>query len=146
VPYGDVTLADVDHTARFVAGCYAAFPTFERFTAYSMFYFAAASYSEMARRLKVHSASARFLGADRKPFAEELLRLSPQVHAGSPGYAASVAHAIDPLNIAGLSDPAKRNWYPVDLRDTVLGAAKLGVTEEQIACDILQTLSFAGDR
>ncbi len=65
--YADVTLAEADHTARFIAGCYAAFPRFEQFAAYSMFYFAAASYSEMARRLGVHAADARFLGADRTP-------------------------------------------------------------------------------
>lgn len=31
--YGDTTLAEADHTARFIAGCYAAFPAFDRFTA-----------------------------------------------------------------------------------------------------------------
>ncbi len=46
-------------------------------------------------------------------------------------YVAEVAAAIEPLNIAGLCDPGKRNWYPVDLQDTVRGAAKLGVTPEQ---------------
>lgn len=129
--YADVTLVEADHTARFIAGCYAAFPRFEQFTAYSMFYFAAASYSEMARRLGVDSAAARFLGADRTAFAQALARLSPQVHGAEPEYAAAVARSIEPLNIAGLCDPGKRNWYPVDLQDTVRGAAKLGVTEAQ---------------
>jgi hypothetical protein len=44
-----------------------------------------------------------------------------------------VARAIEPLNIAGLCDAAKRNWYPVDLQDTIRGAAKLGVTHEQVS-------------
>ena len=48
--YADITLAEADHTARFIAGCYAAFSSFDQFTAYSMFYFAAASFSEMAPR------------------------------------------------------------------------------------------------
>ena len=129
--YADATLAEADHTARFIAGCYAAFPRFDQFTAYSMFYFAAASFSEMARRLGVNSGAARFLGADRTAFAQALVRLSPQVYAPEPTYASAVARSIEPLNIAGLCDPGKRNWYPVDLQDTVRGAAKLGVTEEQ---------------
>ena len=131
VECADLTLADVDHTARFVAGCYAAFPRFEQFTAYSMFYFAAASFAEMSRRLGVPSAEPRFLAADRTSFADALVGLSPQSRAFDDRYAAGVARAIEPLNIAGLCDAAKRNWYPVDLQDTVRGAAKLGVTAEQ---------------
>ena len=126
----DRALADVDHTARFVAGCYAAFPRFAQFTAYSMFYFAAASFAEMSRRLGVPSPEPRFLAADRTSFAEALVGLSPQSRVFDARYAADVARAIEPLNIAGLCDAAKRNWYPVDLQDTVRGAAKLGVTEE----------------
>ena len=142
----DMTLADVDHTARFVAGCYAAFPCFEQFAAYSMFYFAAASFAEMSRRLGVQGANPRFLGADRPDFAGALAELSPQSRAFDARYAADIARSIEPLNIAGLCDAAKRNWYPVDLQDTIRGAAKLGVTEDKIACDIVQTLNLVGDR
>ncbi|MGH9241853.1 MAG: NAD(P)/FAD-dependent oxidoreductase [Vicinamibacterales bacterium] len=138
--YADVTLAEADHTARFIAGCYAAFPRFDQFTAYSMFYFAAASFSEMARRLGVNSGAARFLGADRTAFAEALARLSPQSHGPDPDYAAAVARSIEPLNIAGLCDPGKRNRYPVDVRDIVRGARKLGVSTVSF-----QTSSVAGE-
>jgi FADH2 O2-dependent halogenase len=129
-PYAAITLADVDHTARFVAGCYAAFSRFEQFAAYSMFYFAAASFAEMSRRLGVPSPEPRFLAADRTSFAAAVTALSPQSRPFDERYAADVARAIEPLNIAGLCDAAKRNWYPVDLQDTVRGAAKLGVTTE----------------
>ena len=141
--YAQVTLAEVDHTARFIAGCYAAFPRFTQFADYSMFYFAAASFAEMARRLRVNAQESRFLASDRSAFAEALVRLSPQSRPHDSQYAADVASAVEPINIAGLCDPDKRHWYPVDLQDTVRGAAKLGVTEEQIACDILQTFTFA---
>ena len=143
--YADITLAEADHTARFIAGCYSAFPRFQQFADYSMFYFAAASFGEMSRRLSVHPDSARFLALDRPAFAQALLRLSPQLREYDARYRRKVTRAIDPINIAGLCDPSKRNWYPVDLHDTVRGAAKLGVTEERIACDILQTFTFAGD-
>jgi FADH2 O2-dependent halogenase len=126
--YSATTLAEADHTARFIAGCYAAFPRFRDFTAYSMFYFAAASYSEMARRLGVQPESARFLGGDRESFADAMVRLSPATFAAGDDYARDVALAIDPLNIAGLCDPPKRNWYDVNPDDAIGGAAKLGVS------------------
>jgi FADH2 O2-dependent halogenase len=127
--YASATLADIDHTAAFVGGCYAAFPRFEAFTSYSMFYFAAASYAEMARRIDGARRPSRFLCADR--FGADTLRLSPSSQSDSVGeaeYRAAVAAAIEPLNIAGLCDANKRNWYAVDLEDAVRGAGKLGVT------------------
>src|SRR5688572_17848285 len=130
--YADVTLAEADHTARFIAGCYAAFPRFQQFAAYSMFYFAAASYSEMARRLGVHARAGRFLCADRPAFREATLRWSPARRPHDGEYERDVARAIDPLNIAGLANPANRNWYRVDVDDTIRAAAKLGVAREEV--------------
>jgi FADH2 O2-dependent halogenase len=130
--YTDVTLAEADHTARFIAGCYAAFPCFEQFAAYSMFYFAAASYAEMSRRLGVHARDARFLASHRTAFADALVKLSPQFRRPDPRYAADVADAIEPINIAGLCDPRKRNWYRVDFDDTIRAASKLGVTAAEV--------------
>ena len=43
-----------------------------------------------------------------------------------------VSDATDRINIAGLCDPARQNWYPVDLEDTVREAAKLGLTSERV--------------
>jgi FADH2 O2-dependent halogenase len=130
--YSETTLAEADHTARFIAGGYAAFPRFREFTTYSMFYFAAASYSEMARRLGVQSASSRFLAGDRAAFADEMIRLSPATFAADEHYARDVAAAIAPLNIAGLCDPSKRNWYGVNVEDAIRGASKLGVPPEAV--------------
>ncbi len=135
--YGGITLSEADHTARFIAGCYAAFPRFEAFTAYSMFYFAAASFSEMARRLGVQPATARFLCAHRPDFAAATGALSPaaqgQAAPSAPSaYDRQVAAAVEALNIAGLCDAAKRNWYGADLEDAVRGAAKLGVMPEAV--------------
>jgi FADH2 O2-dependent halogenase len=46
--------------------------------------------------------------------------------------AKEVARAIEPFNIAGLGDPGRRNWYPVDANDLVYGADKLQSTKEEI--------------
>jgi hypothetical protein len=37
-----------------------------------------------------------------------------------------VAAAVATINIAGLCDPSKRNWYDVDVAETIAAAAKLG--------------------
>ncbi len=125
--YAAATEAEADHTARFVGGCYAAFPRFGAFTAYAMFYFAAASFGEMARRLDAPARPRRFLCADHPEFAAATIRLAPPRRDEAASYAREVTAAVDCLNIAGLSDPSKRNWYGVDLDDVVRGAAKLGL-------------------
>jgi FADH2 O2-dependent halogenase len=132
--YVAATLDDADRTARFIAGSYAGFHQFPMFTAYSMFYFAAASFAEMARRLASSRAPRRFLCGDSIPFASALDQLSPAAgRAENFGdYANRVASAVAGWNVAGLCDSAKKNWYAVDLEDTVRGAAKLGLSEEQV--------------
>lgn len=132
--YGRITMADADHTARFIAACYAAFPRFDNFISYSMFYFAAASYSEMARRLDCRHPARRFLAADRQPFASAMLEAGRRLRHSSrtSSFTAQVKEAIEPLNIAGLCDDSKRNWYGVDFNDVIAGAAKLGKKSPEI--------------
>jgi len=135
--YSRTTLEEAAHTARFVAGCYAGFPAFDSFTAYSMFYFAAASFSEMMRRLgKVPPG---FLGAADAQFADDLTRLSP---AGEhPADLTRAATAIDRINIAGLCDSSKRNWYDIDLEDPIREAAKLDATPDTVRGMLSQLLA-----
>jgi tetracycline 7-halogenase / FADH2 O2-dependent halogenase len=132
------SLPEADHTARFIAGCYAAFPRFADFTAWSMFYFAAASYSEMARRLHGDAWSRPFLFAPQGPYehndtaiARAMTELSP-ARGQVPNLTQRVATAIAPINVAGLADPGKRNWYGVDAEETAAAAEKLGATAGQI--------------
>jgi FADH2 O2-dependent halogenase len=125
--YSRMTLAESMHAARFVAGCYAGFRDFAAFTAYSMFYFAAASFSEMTRRLG--RVPPGFLCAGDPRFVDDLARLSPLESIADP---ADVAAAVERMNIAGLCDASKRNWYGVDLEDPVRGAARLGATPDAV--------------
>ena len=132
--YGDATLADADRTARFIAGSYAGFRDFPMFASYSMFYFAAASFSEMARRLDSPRTPRGFLCGDSDRFSSAMTRLSP-VATGDvehDRYERDVATAIADWNVAGLCDPDKRNWYGVDLDDTIRGADKLRLTRNQV--------------
>jgi FADH2 O2-dependent halogenase len=132
--YGDRTLADADLTARFIAGSYAGFRRFGAFAAYSMFYFAAASFSEMARRLSSSRTPRGFLCGDSPAFTSALERLSPAVHTAADieHYEDEVAAAVDDQNIAGLCDRGKQNWYAVELEDTIRTAGKLGLTPEEV--------------
>ena len=41
--------------------------------------------------------------------------------------------AVEPINIAGLSNPHRRNWYPVDANDLLNSAAKLQSTKHEIS-------------
>jgi FADH2 O2-dependent halogenase len=131
--YAAATLEDADRTARFIAGSYAGFRQFPMFTAYSMFYFAAASFGEMARRLTSPRTPRRFLCGDSHPFASALDRLSPAVRRDDGGhYLQHVASAVGGWNVAGLCDAGKNNWYGIDLEDTIRAAGKLGMTPEDV--------------
>jgi len=141
--YSATTLAEADHTARFVAGCYAGFPRFDAFVQYSMFYFAAASYAEMARRVAPERAAAGFLRAQDPVFAAAMSALSPATWNHESGhYASAVARAVDAINIAGLCDGRKQNWYGADAADAIEGAQKLGVPPRDVAA-ALTALGFS---
>ena len=140
--YAQATLAEADHVARFIAGCYAAFPRFEDFTAWSMFYFAAASFSELSRRLHGdgrlghrslgEGGSRGFLLSQDERFVAAMNRLSPKADLKVGLSSAGVAAAIAPINVAGLADPAKRNWYDVNVEDAVGAAHKLNAAPDAI--------------
>ncbi len=144
--YSRTTLMEADHTADFVAGCYAAFPQFDLFTSLSMVYFAAASYCEMARRLGLNHLAQHFLAVDHPSFANVPGRLSQILRHNhcfdSILFTAQVKEQIDCLNVAGLCDRRKRNWYDVDLEDVILRAEKLEITSEEMR-RFLETASWA---
>ncbi len=144
--YSGLTLQDADCTARLVGASYAAFANFPLFAELSMFYFAAASYSEMARRLKRPYLVRRFLAADHPLFGPAMVECEDRVR--RPGstdiasFSGRVRDGIEPINIAGLCDTNKRNWYGVDLEDVVIGADKLGFTPDEMR-DKLATATWA---
>lgn len=161
---------EAEAAARLVGASYAGFRHFPLFAAFSMFYFAAASFSEMARRLGSDALEPRpgaarapgetraripaedsdggdlfpnglrtpplFLRVDHPTFGPDFARLAGRLSAASvqtadsapTSFARAVCAAVEPLNIAGLCDPQKRNWYPVNLRDLLENAMKLGMS------------------
>ncbi len=126
--YADRTQAELDVTARLVGAMYAAFGDWRRFTALAHLYFAAASYTEAARRLgRPELAGDAFLMTAHPEFGPALERCLTRRAA-----AADVRRAIAPFNVAGLMDDARRNWYPCDARDLLAAAPKLRATEGEV--------------
>ncbi|HSP95160.1 MAG TPA: hypothetical protein VLU06_11450, partial [Thermoanaerobaculia bacterium] len=140
--YADETLSEADSAALLVSALYTSFRDFPLFAAISKLYFAAASFTEAARRLSRRDAPRSFLCADHPVFGpafEESCRAALAASArGGPRSAEReellrrIDRAIEPLDVAGLRDAARRNWHPVRAEDLVAGAHKLGATREQI--------------
>ena len=43
-----------------------------------------------------------------------------------------IFRALEPVDVAGLSDHSRRNWHAVEARDLLNGAGKLGVREADL--------------
>jgi len=105
-----------------IHGCYTGFARFELMTAFTMMYFAAATFSEHRHRLGRNDPASAFLSADVPGFTEAVTTAYARVRtlAGTrdlapqdvSAYQREVADLIAPYNVAGLCDPARRNMYP----------------------------------
>jgi tetracycline 7-halogenase / FADH2 O2-dependent halogenase len=130
--YERLAKRELEQTSRLIAASYAAFRSFPAFADLSMLYFAAASFAEMARRLDHGYLATQFLLQNQPAFHRLFQGHTGAALAGRPSSAAAVASDLAPFNIAGLCDPAKRNWYGVDLNDVIAGAAKLHATPDEV--------------
>jgi len=144
--YAAQTDADLLATSRLIAALYANLNNFPVFVSLSLLYFAAVSYSETVRRLgKPHLASS-FLLRDHPDFGPVSRRLleyarQPLTQDESQVLSSEIQQAIGPINVAGLGNPARRNWYPVDPDDLLRSASKLDATEPEVIA-LLQRCGF----
>lgn len=105
------------------------------FQALTMLYFAAASYSETALRLGKDEQAPGFLLRGRPgfhPALRDLCRQARQKTLPERTFRDRVARTIEPINVAGLSDPRKRNWYPVEVADLHSNRDKLDADAQAI--------------
>jgi len=128
------TFLEVDASALLVSALYARFDDFPVFAALTHLYFAAASFAESARRLGRPALSGAFLSADHPTFGPALARCCRMALDGGDrdDVLAAVRQAVEPLDVIGLGDASRRNWYPVDPRDLHAAAHKLGATHGEI--------------
>jgi FADH2 O2-dependent halogenase len=137
----DTYATQTDHellaTARLIAALYANMSNFPVFTALSLLYFAAASYSEAARRLGKPELVSSFLLCEHPVFGPECVRLferaqRPRAKTESAELIRDILLAIEPFNVAGLGRPGRRNWYAVEANDLLESAGKLDATHDEI--------------
>jgi FADH2 O2-dependent halogenase len=135
--YSSQTLRELDATAALVGALYAQLHDFEAFAALTQLYFAAASFAESARRLGRPELATEFLLLNRAPFAKVLrdgcaAARQPLTGSARGSFFQLIAGAIEPINVAGLGDAARRNWYPALAADLLAAAPKLGAGREEM--------------
>ncbi|AHG91562.1 tryptophan halogenase [Gemmatirosa kalamazoonensis] len=139
--YDAALAAEATQIDRLVAGAYEAMAHFELLAAHAMLYFATVSFAEVGQRLAPEDDAtwSGFLGvgdAVTEPLPGEALRrlrtLSPADADARRAFAAWVADAIHPRNVAGLADPSRHNLYPVDLDTLIDRHALLGMTRAAV--------------
>jgi FADH2 O2-dependent halogenase len=135
--YARQTTAELLAAERLVAALYANMNDFELFKRLSLLYFAAASFSETARRLGKPELAPGFLLHDHPAFGPKA-RLCAERACGqrTPEQRMELLKQIDetirPVDVAGLGDRTRRDWYPVEARDLFAAAPRLGVGEAEI--------------
>ena len=136
--YGDLLGQEADHVQKLVAGAYGTMRDFDRFAAYSLVYFATASFAEASQRLLPAPADGwawnGFLGST-DPVTREMLDRALSA-LGRPDFEEEIRKAIAPRNLAGLADPARNRLYPVAMEPLVENAGLLGLTREEIRREI----------
>ena len=135
--YEQQTLKELLIAESMVAALYACMDNSPKFTAVSLLYFAAASFSETARRLnRAELAGESFLAVEHPEFGPRLRGCLEVVWGNKgnslPALAEQIRAAVRTIDVAGLSDPSRRNWYPARAEDALAAAPKLGVSEDEI--------------
>jgi tetracycline 7-halogenase / FADH2 O2-dependent halogenase len=123
-------------TARLIGAMYSSMADFPVFVSLSLLYFAAASFSETARRLgKTHLAQSFLLHDDPRFQVSNLLTRAREVRSEPARQALcdDIRRLIEPFNVAGLGDPRRRNWYPTEAEDLLTAAPKLGADRKEMA-------------
>lgn len=147
--YARETDAELVAASRLIAALYKNMDNFPVFVSLSLLYFAAASFSETARRLGKPHLAPSFLLHDHETFGPACLQIferAMQARTGSesPKLTQDILRAIGPINVAGLGDAVKRNWYPVDAEDLLRSAHKLDAGREEILA-LLDRCGFSTD-
>jgi FADH2 O2-dependent halogenase len=141
--YSEQTDAELVTVSNLIGSLYANMGYFPVFVALSLLYFAAASFSEAARRLgRTQLDSSFLLGSDPVfgPACREFFERArqPLNRDETKELVRDIFAAIEPFNVAGLGRPERRNWYPVEAKDLFESAHKLGATHDEVAAMLLR--------
>jgi len=134
--------AELLAAGRLIGSLYRSMGRFPVFASVSLLYFTAVIYSETVRRLGKPELAQTFLLHDDAYFGARCREFYGRVDwAESKAFCDEIVRAIEPLNLAGLGDARRRNWYPVEARDLYESAFKVGATEREISA-LLERAGF----
>jgi FADH2 O2-dependent halogenase len=144
--YAQQTDDELLATARLIGAMYRTMDDFPIFRSLSLLYFAAASYSEVARRLHKPELAGSFLLHDHPVFGPESRRLLDLAHAPlNPVEKTLLTEGIYALirdfDVAGLCKRPANHCYPVEASDLFASAHTLGANSEEIEA-LLQRTGF----
>ena len=147
--YDAATQRELDATEQIVAALYRTMDDPDLFRRLSLLYFAAASYSEAARRLGRPGLAPGFLLQEHPRFGPEVGACAALASAQPRGRARQalfdrIDRAIEPFDIAGLRAD-RQHWYPALADDLVAAAPKLDAPPEAIE-DLLARCGFRSPR
>ncbi len=128
--YARLTTLELETTARLVKALYSTMNRFDAFKELTLLYFAAASFSEAARRLGKNHLAQDFLFCRHPVFAPQLRQLCEST---PRNLKKRVWKAIEPIDVAGLTDRSRHPWYPAQTSDLFANAQKLDASKKEIA-------------
>jgi tetracycline 7-halogenase / FADH2 O2-dependent halogenase len=130
--YEKATFTELDAAADLVSALYAKMHSFEEFSLISLLYFAAMSFTETVWRLgKAHHASG-FLLAEDRAFTKAREQICQRARSNLPISRGEIARAIEPYDIAGLTDWSRDNFYPINFENLIRARHKLQASVEEI--------------
>jgi FADH2 O2-dependent halogenase len=128
--YAEQTDRELVSASQLIGALYATMDNFSAFTAVSLLYFAAVSFSEAAFRLgKPELVTGLLLRS-----ASGLLERAHTLRSGleTEAFTEEVLRVIEPYNIGRFGDAALANQYPVRAEDLLEAGSKLGVVRAEI--------------
>jgi tetracycline 7-halogenase / FADH2 O2-dependent halogenase len=148
--YSMQTTIELAMTERLIAALYATMHDFELFSALTLLYFAAASFTEAVRRLgRGKLAGDTFLLGEHPAFGprcRQCVSIALMKPTGTVRTALlhAIRQAIEPVNVAGLGRAERHNWYPASAADLLASADKLQCTRREIE-SMLRRCGIAGE-
>jgi FADH2 O2-dependent halogenase len=133
--YRTQTFRELETTAYLVAALYANLRDFEVFSALTLLYFAAASYTESAHRLGRPHLARGFLLCDEPRFGAAFHSICEAALDVAPNERTALVQRIyaliEPFDVIGLSDRERHPWYPCLATDFLDSAHKLHATHPE---------------
>lgn len=136
--YERITFEELDAAAQLVGALYANMDRFPMFQDLSLLYFVAASFSESARRLGKPELADGFLLCRNPDFAKQFRQIctaarKPLSDDAAQELSRRMLEAIEPFDVAGLTNSSRHPWYPAFPADLFKNAAKFHATEAEIS-------------